>query len=144
MASQFQKGLAWLVFTAVFPVLFLVLAWLVQKHVAASDISASEYYGTGDLLSLAALLLACMFADVRLSSPKSELRDRVFGHEVAFVTMAVVAFFVFGAIKTQAVELLKAGEDSSMGELSKFAVISWMGILYAMAHTIYVRVKYLK
>jgi hypothetical protein len=138
--EPFRQFLFWTLGTAVLPVLFVGMVWVIGRLVLNTNGSFSEVFGTGELLPLAALLFLSVGADIRLEGEDRPMGAAMAFQEVVFLLAAIGAIFLYGAIKTHAVELVKTSSTKESQEaLHTFAVTSWAYIGYALLHTVPVK-----
>jgi hypothetical protein len=136
----FRQFLYWTLATAVLPVLFIAVVWVIGNQVMNTNGTFGEVFGTGDLLPLAALLLLSVWADLRLEGEDRTLGAVMVLQEVILLLAAVFAILFYGSIKTHAVELVKSSSNKESQEaLHTFAVASWAYVGYALVHTIPVK-----
>ena len=137
-AKQIRQLLYWCAYMVVVPIGFITALWVVAWLVNSPNQSFGEIFGTGDLLTLGALLLLSVSADIRVED-ETEARVWLAVHEVLFVTLAIGAITIYGPLRTRALELLRSEDASGQRMLEASAMFSWLYVGYAVAHTVPVK-----
>lgn len=144
---KLRKFLYWIAFTVVFPILVLLGVWMVGYFSNRPVGTFGEFFGTGDMLPIAAILLLTVATDIRDQDANVLERGMVIYEVYFFVlgVLGVLGLLIYGALKSHAVELVR-GTSAAVALVSpatalvnsqvldKCAGFCWVFVLYAIVH----------
>jgi len=128
----------WFVYNTCLPIVFIGLAWGIEKYVLAADHPAVDTFGTGDLLPLAAVLLFGIGAEIFANKANS---GWLLTHQLIFVIVTVVLAVMYGAMKSKGIQDLRVPNDMSYQQLLDFSSVSCVMIGYSVIHSTFAKVQ---
>jgi hypothetical protein len=120
----------WLAYTAIAPVMFIGLTFILGAYVVNLEHPFGEFFGGGDLFPLAALLLLSVAADIRIESVRRDPGYFSTYSEPIFVILAFGAVLAYGGMKVHVLDTKNVAAN-----LVPFARLSVNFIGYALVHT---------
>jgi hypothetical protein len=126
----------WFAYTTCLPVLFIGMAWGIEKYFLHAEHPIADTFGSGDLLPLAAVLLLGIAAEIVANKLNA---GWMLFHQLVFTIVSVGLAMGYGAMKTRGIEYLRAGDDLSYCELRNFSEMSFGVIVYAAIHSTFAK-----